>query len=83
MGFLMNLILLKNINKINDERNTNLIKTAEKWSQSFEFVQSESISLENIHTIFYFSLAIPGTPGDTEGVFSITLYDTKKNRFLV
>jgi hypothetical protein len=40
--------------------NTNLITTVEV-SEVFEFVQSEGISLRNMHIILEFSLAIPGT----------------------
>jgi hypothetical protein len=52
--------------------NTNLITSVERWSEVFEFVQSEGISLRKIHIILEFSLAIPGTSASIERVFSIT-----------
>jgi hypothetical protein len=58
-------------NKMSD-CNTNLITTVERWSEVFEFVQSEGISLRNIHIILEFSLPIPGTSASIERVFSIT-----------
>jgi hypothetical protein len=64
--------------------NTNLNTTVERWSEVFEFVQSKGISLQNIHIILEFSLAIPSTSASTERVFSITnaLWSDKKNSFL-
>jgi hypothetical protein len=52
------------------DRNTNLITTFERWSEVFEFVQSEGISLTNIHIILEFSLAILDTSASTERVLS-------------
>jgi flagellar biosynthesis component FlhA len=52
--------------------NTNWNTSVERWSEVFEFLQSEGISLRNIHTILEFSLAIPGTSASIERVFSIT-----------
>jgi hypothetical protein len=46
--------------------NMNLITTVGRWSEVLEFVQSEGISLGNIHIILEFSLAIPGT---SESIF--------------
>jgi hypothetical protein len=71
-------------NKMGDW-NTNLITTVERWSEAFEFVQSEGISLRNIHIILEFSLAIPGSSASFERVFSITnaLWTDEKNSFLV
>jgi hypothetical protein len=48
-------------------------------------VQSEGISLRNIHIILEFSLAIPGTSTSVQRVFSITnaLWTDEKNSFLV
>jgi hypothetical protein len=65
--------------------NTNLITTIERWSEVFEFVQSEGISLRNVRIILEFSLAIPGTSASVERVFSITnaLWTDEKNSFLV
>jgi hypothetical protein len=64
---------------------TNLITTVERWSEVFEFVQSEGISLRNIHIILEFSLAIPSTSAFIERVFSITntICTDEKNSFFV
>jgi hypothetical protein len=61
------------------------ITTFERWSQIFEFVRSESISLKNTQLNLEFSFAIPGTSAATERVFSITnaLWADEKSRFLV
>jgi hypothetical protein len=58
-------------NKMSDW-NIHLITTVEMWSEEFEFVQSEGISLRNIRIILEFSLPIPGTSASIERVFSIT-----------
>jgi hypothetical protein len=58
-------------NKMSDW-NMNLITTIERWSEVFEFLQSEGISLKNIHIILKFFLAIHGTSASIERVFSIT-----------
>jgi hypothetical protein len=65
--------------------NTNLITTVERWSEVFEFVQSEGISLRNIDIILEFSLTIPSTSASIEKVFSIknALWTDKNNSFLV
>jgi hypothetical protein len=65
--------------------NTNLIIIVERWSEVFEFVQTEGTSLRNIHIILELSLAIPGTSASIERVFSITnaLWTDEKNSFLV
>jgi hypothetical protein len=65
--------------------NTNLITAVERWTEVFEFVQSEGISLRNIHIILEISLAIPGTTASIERLFSITnsLWTDEKNSFLV
>jgi hypothetical protein len=65
--------------------NTHLIITVKRWSEVFEFVQSEGISLRNIYIILEFSLAIPGTSASIERVFSITnvLWTDKESSFLV
>jgi hypothetical protein len=44
----------------------------ERWSEIFEFVQSECILLKNTQLILEFSFAIPGTSAAIERVFSIT-----------
>jgi hypothetical protein len=79
-------IHIKNVskNKMSDW-NTNLITSVERWSEVFEFVQSEGISLRNIQIILELSLPIPGTSASIERVFSITnvLWTDEKNRFLV
>jgi hypothetical protein len=49
---------------------TNLITAVERWSEVFEFLQSEGITLRNVHIILEFSLAIPGTSASRERVFS-------------
>jgi hypothetical protein len=60
--------------------NMNLITTVERWSEVSEFVQSEGISLRNIHIILEFSLAIPGTSASIEMNANRTLM-YKKNIF--
>jgi hypothetical protein len=71
-------------NKMSDW-NTNLITTVERWSEVLEFVQSEGISLRNIHVILQFSLSIPGTSASIKRVFCITyvLWTDEENSFLV
>jgi hypothetical protein len=71
-------------NKMSDW-NTNLITTVERWSEVFESVKSEGISLRNIFIILEFSLAIPGTSASIERVLSITnaLRTDENNSFLV
>jgi hypothetical protein len=71
-------------NKMNDW-NKNLITTVKRWSEVFEFVQSEGISLRNIHNILELSLAIPSTSASIKRIFSITnaLWTDEKNSFLV
>jgi hypothetical protein len=68
-----------------DEWNTKSLTTFERWSEIFELVQSECISLKNTQLILEFSFAIPGTSAATERVFSITnaLLTDEKSRFLV
>jgi hypothetical protein len=68
-----------------DEWNTKSLTTLERWSEIFEFVRSERISLRNTQLILKFSFAIPGTRAATERVFSITnaLWTDEKTRFLV
>jgi hypothetical protein len=65
--------------------NTNLITTVERWSKVFKSVQSEGISLRNIHIILEFSLPITSTSASIERAFSITnaLWTDEKNSFLV
>jgi hypothetical protein len=65
--------------------NTNLVTTVERWSEVFEFVQSEGITLKNTYIILEFSLAIPGTSASIERVFSVTnaLWTDEKNSFFV
>jgi hypothetical protein len=65
--------------------NTKLITNVERWSEVFEFAQSEGISLRNIHIILDFSLAIPGTSACVEIVHSIrnAVWTDEKNSFLV
>jgi hypothetical protein len=65
--------------------NTNLITAIEKWSEGFEFVQHEGISLRNVHIILEFCLAIPGTSAFIERLFYITnvLWTDEKNSFLI
>jgi hypothetical protein len=50
----------------------NLITTVERWSEVFEFVQSEGISLRNIHIILEFSLSIPDASAFIEIVLKLT-----------
>jgi hypothetical protein len=71
-------------NKMSDW-NTNLITTVDRWSAVSEFMQSEGISLRNIHIILEFSLVPPSTSASIERVFSITyaLWTDEKNSFLV
>jgi hypothetical protein len=61
------------------------ITTFERWSEIFEFVRSECISLKNTQLILEFSFVIPGTSAAIERVFSITnaLWTDEKSRFLV
>jgi hypothetical protein len=68
-----------------DEWNTKSLIMFERWSEIFEFVRSECISLKNMHIILEFSFAIPGTSAAMESVFSITnaLWTNKKSHFLV
>jgi hypothetical protein len=68
-----------------DECNTKSLTNFERWSEIFEFVRSECISLKNIELILEFSFAIPGTSAAIERVFSITnaLWTEEKSRFLV
>jgi hypothetical protein len=68
-----------------DERNTKSLTTSENWSEIFEFVRSECISLKNTQFVLEFSFAIPGISAATERVFSIknTLLADEKSRFLV
>jgi hypothetical protein len=67
------------------ERNTKSLTTFEMWSEIFEFVRSECISLRNIQLISEFSFTIPGTRAALERVFPITnaLWTDEKSRFLV
>jgi hypothetical protein len=55
-----------------DEWNTKSLTTFERWSEIFEFVQSECISLKNTQFILESSFAIQGTTAAIERVFSIT-----------
>jgi hypothetical protein len=68
-----------------DERNTKPLTAFEKWSEIFEFLRSECISLKNTQLNLEFSFAIPGTTATIERVFSITnaLWADEKSRFLV
>jgi hypothetical protein len=70
-------------NKMSDW-NTNLITTAERWSEVLEFVQSKGISLRYIYIyiILEFSLAIPGTSASIERVFSIVRFYQGSKRVL-
>jgi hypothetical protein len=66
-----------------DTWNTKSLATIVRWSEIFEFVRSECISLKKI--ILEFSFAIPGTSAAMERVFSITnaLWTDEKSSFLV
>jgi hypothetical protein len=68
-----------------DEWNTKSLTTFEMWSEIFEFVRSECVSLKNTRLVLEFSSAIRGTSAATERVFSITdaLWTDEKSRFLV
>jgi hypothetical protein len=44
-----------------DQWDTKSLTTFEKWSEIFEFVRRECISLKNKQLILEFSAAIPGT----------------------
>jgi hypothetical protein len=68
-----------------DKRNTKSPTNFERWSEIFESVQTECISLKNTQLILEFSFAIPGTSAAIERVFSITnsLWTEEKSRFLV
>jgi hypothetical protein len=59
--------------------------TFERWSEIFEFVRSECISLKNTQLILEFSFAIPSTTAAIERVFSITnaLWIDEKCHFLL
>jgi hypothetical protein len=63
----------------------NLFTTVERLPEVFKFVQSEGISLRDIHIILEFSLAIPGTSASIDRVFSTTnsLWTDEKNNFLI
>jgi hypothetical protein len=52
-----------------DKWNIKSITNFEKWSEIFEFVRSECISLKNIKLVLEFSFAIPGNSAATERVF--------------
>jgi hypothetical protein len=55
-----------------DEWNSKSLTTFERWSEIFDFVGSECISLKNTQLILEFSFAIPGTRAAIERVFYIT-----------
>jgi hypothetical protein len=59
--------------------------TFERWSEIFELVRSECISLKNTQLVLEFSFAIPCTSAAIERVFSITnaLWTDEKSSFLV
>jgi hypothetical protein len=52
-----------------DDWNTKSLTAFERWSQIFEFVRSECISLKNKQLVFEFSFAIPSTSAAIERVF--------------
>jgi hypothetical protein len=65
-------IHIANISKTKmDEWNTKSLTTFERWSEIFEFVRSECISLKNIQLILEFSSAVPGTSAAIERLFAI------------
>jgi hypothetical protein len=68
-----------------DQWNTKSLTTSERWSEIFEFVRSECISLKNTQLNLEFSFAIPGTSAPTERIFSITnpLWTNERSHFLV
>jgi hypothetical protein len=68
-----------------DERNTKSVTTFERWSEIFEFVRNECISLKSTQLILEFSFAFPGTNAAIERVLSITnaLWTDERSRFLV
>jgi hypothetical protein len=68
-----------------DEWNTKSLTTFERWSEIFEFVRSECISLKSTQLILEFSFAFPGTSAAIERVFSVTsaLWTDGKSHFLV
>jgi hypothetical protein len=71
-------------NKMSDCK-TNLITAVERWSEVFEFVQSEGISSRNIRIILGFSIAIAGTSASIERVFPVTnaLWTDERDSVLV
>jgi hypothetical protein len=85
-GLFDKFIHISNISKTRmDEWNTKSLTTFERWSEIFEFVRSECISLKNSQLILELSSAIPGTSGAIKRVFAITnaLWTDKKSCFLV
>jgi hypothetical protein len=63
-------VRIANISKTRmDEWNTKSLITFERWSEIFEFVRSECISLKNTQLILEFSFAIPGTSAARESIF--------------
>jgi hypothetical protein len=52
-----------------DEWNKKSLKTFERWSEIFQFVQSECILLQDTQLILEFSFAIPGTSAAVESIF--------------
>jgi hypothetical protein len=66
-------VRIANISKTRmDEWNTKSLTTFEMWSEIFEFVRSECISLKNTQLNLEFSFVSPGIRAATERVFSIT-----------
>jgi hypothetical protein len=53
-----------------DEWNTKSLTTFKRWSEIFEFAQSECILLKNTQFILEFSFAIPGTSAAIENFLS-------------
>jgi hypothetical protein len=85
-GLLDAFIHIANISKTRmDEWNTISLTTFERWSEIFEFVQSEPISLKSTGLILEFSFAVPGTSAAIHTLFPITnsLWTDEKSRFIV
>jgi hypothetical protein len=61
------------------------ITTFERWSEIFELVRSECISLKNTQLILDFPFAIRGTSAAIQRVFSVTnaVWTDGKSSFLV
>jgi hypothetical protein len=85
-GLLDEFIYIENISKTRmDEWDTKSLTTSERWSEIFEFVRSECISLKNTQLILEFSFAIPDTSAAIDRALSIknALWTDEKSHCLV